>query len=128
MAGLGLFLVGSMRHLPKFKLNLIIVGRQHWLSEGHEPHLNHSSPKLSSIIEFRSDVFCNLWSGLREGILSRHYIIDGVLDVCTLAFELGFPVSAASILVASSLIQARSGATALISVHGRGAPLTSWIT
>ena len=122
-----MFLIGPAHHLPKFKLDLVIVSRHCWFGEGHQPHLNHSIPELSCIIEFMSDVFSDpLSHGLHEGVLSRHYIVDRVLDLSTLAFKLGFMVGALSVPVVALLIRTGSKASALTSVHGRGAP-TSWV-
>ena len=81
---------------------------------------HHHSAKLSSIVKFTSNVFCNLLSCLCEGIFSGHHIVHGVLDVHALAFKLCFLIGIASVVIASSLIWSRSRATDLASVHSRG--------
>ena len=126
MAGLCLLLIDLMGHLPELKLDCIIISRWCQLSEGWKPHLNHASSKLSSAIKFPANVLCDFLSCLGEGILSRHHIVNGALDVCTLALKLGLPVATALVVIALSMVRLGSHVATLAGPSGWGAS-TSWI-
>jgi hypothetical protein len=68
-----------------------------------------------------ADIFSYLSGGLGKGVLSGDHIIDGVLDLAALPFELlGFLIPTMKVPIASSLASSGGGITIVTSSSGRG--------
>ena len=105
-----LLLKGALCHPPQFKVDGPIIGRWWQLGEWGKPHLHHAScPELSCIIKLVANILGNLPGCLGEGILSSDHVVDRVLDLTALAFELGFLISAMTVPVALSLASLGGG-------------------
>jgi hypothetical protein len=102
-------LKGASCHFPQFEVDRHIDGGWRRLGEWWKSHLYHARPEFSCIIKLAADIFSYLSGCLGEGILSGHHIIDGVLDLTTLPFELDFAIAAATVLVTLSLVRLGGG-------------------
>jgi hypothetical protein len=85
-----LFLKLLPSHLPQLEVDGLVVSRKWLWDKGGEFHLYHACAKLPGIIKLPSHVLRDLASSLGKSVLSRDDIVDRVLYVRALSFELGF--------------------------------------